>query len=356
MKVAFAYPSTGQATGGEVVLYEFAAALSRRGIPVEFIHGPAAEQVVRAVDELPAVARQADVRHHFPADLHDASLPETDVIFTHIGPPRLGLPVTVIQGYRMLSEEWEAAAFRVPGLKVCVASWLCEVGETYGVPAERFVHVPPGIDHAVFRARPLEGRSLDVSILHHPFREKGWPTGKATLEILAERRPDISCAVFSRRDPRPLPPGVRFIDSPDHAELSEHVYGQTRVFVQSSRNEGFGLTALEAMACGAALVTTDCGGSRDYGLPGRTADVVPVEDPEALAAAVIALLDDEPRRLSYAVAGAEHARTFDWDTSAAKLEAALLAYLDDPAPHLEEPGPDRPEERQPRPNAAGSAT
>ena len=107
--------------------------------------------------------------------------------------------------------------------------------------------------------------------------------------------------------------------------------------MQTSNNEGFGLTAVEAMACGAALVSTDCGGSRDYALPGTTADVLPVGDAAGLAAAVDALLDDEPRRLRYAQAGLDHIAMFDWDRSATILRTDLERYLADPEPFLRPP-------------------
>lgn len=346
MIATFVYPSTGNVTGGEAVLYEFANALSRRGVEVHFLHGPAWPGRVSSLEDIPAACRRADVVHHLVDSLEDPSIPASDVVFHSAAPERLGLPITVVQGHRMLSEQWEADAFRSPGLKICVASWLMRIGESHGVPRDRMVHVPPGLDHELFRPhRPLEGRSIDVTVLHHPFREKGWPTALAMLEQLRAQRPDIRCTVFGRRVPDPLPEGVAFVDSPDHERLATEIYSDTRIFVQTSRNEGFGLTPLEAMACGAALVTTDCGGSEDYGLPGRTADVVAVEDAPALAGAVMALHDDEPRRLAYAQASVAHARTFDWDDVGVRLEAALAAYVADPAPFLVEPGPERPELR-----------
>jgi glycosyltransferase involved in cell wall biosynthesis len=278
------------------------------------------------------------VRHLLVDDLDDPALPAGDVIFQPDAPRRLGLPATIVQGYRMLSEEWERAAFRSPGPKICVASWLQDVGETYGVPRHQLLHVPPGLDHGRFRqSSPLDHRSIDVTVLHHPHREKGWPTAQAMLAELRLRRPDARLVVFGRMLDDRIPDGVEIVDSPDHRQLAEEIYADTRIFVQSSRNEGFGLTPVEAMACGAALVTTDCGGSRDYGIPGVTADVVAIDDPMALADAVDRLLDDEERRLRYAAAGMAHIAMFDWDLSGVRLADILERYVADPAPFLEPP-------------------
>jgi len=122
------------------------------------------------------------------------------------------------------------------------------------------------------------------------------------------------------------------------------VYNATRVFVQASRHEGFGLTPVEAMACGAALVTTDCGGSRDYAFADETAIVVPPEDPMALADAVESLLDDDERRAALAAAGERLVRTFRWERTSVLLEAFLERYIADPAFFQKPVGEDRSKE------------
>lgn len=341
MIVQFVYPTTGQVTGGEAVIYALANALSRHGVDVNFLHGPKTDGRVASLDDIPAVCRADQVVHHLIDALDDPAAPDGDVVFAPNGPSRLGLPATLIQGYRMLSEVWERAAYRSPGPRFCVATWLQEIGLQYGVAPEQLLHLPPGIDHDRFRpTSALEDRPIDVVVLHHPHREKGWPVAEAMLTELRHTRPDARLLVFGRMLDDRIPAGVETIDSPDHRQLAEEIYGRARIFVQTSHNEGFGLTPVEAMACGAALVTTDCGGSRDYGLPGVTADVLPAGDSAGLAAAVGALLDDEPRRLRYAAAGIEHVRRFDWDLSAVGLRRDLERYLSDPEPFLRPPADD----------------
>jgi glycosyltransferase involved in cell wall biosynthesis len=60
----------------------------------------------------------------------------------------------------------------------------------------------------------------------------------------------------------------------------------TAAVVLPSRWEGFGLAAVEAIACGARVITTDVGGLAELGtfLGYR---LVPSEDPVALAAAIV---------------------------------------------------------------------
>ena len=78
------------------------------------------------------------------------------------------------------------------------------------------------------------------------------------------------------------------------------------------------------MACGAALVTYDNGGCRDYATDGVTALVAPRRDVAALGKALGRAVEDRALRQRLAAAG--HAlvtRQFRWERAAERLEAAL---------------------------------
>jgi glycosyltransferase involved in cell wall biosynthesis len=65
------------------------------------------------------------------------------------------------------------------------------------------------------------------------------------------------------------------------------------VLVSASRdNEGHSNSILEAMALDVPVVATDIGGSRELVVPGQTGRLVPIDDPDRLADAVVAILDD----------------------------------------------------------------
>jgi glycosyltransferase involved in cell wall biosynthesis len=64
------------------------------------------------------------------------------------------------------------------------------------------------------------------------------------------------------------------------------------VFVMSSVTEGLGTSLLDAMACGKPVVATEAGGIPEVVEDGLTGLLVPVRDPEAMAAAIIRLLHD----------------------------------------------------------------
>jgi glycosyltransferase involved in cell wall biosynthesis len=69
------------------------------------------------------------------------------------------------------------------------------------------------------------------------------------------------------------------------------LYQRAELFVIASAQEGLGIVMLEAMACGLPVVATDCGGPEGIVVDGETGRLVPNNDPDTLAAAIIELLD-----------------------------------------------------------------
>ena len=114
------------------------------------------------------------------------------------------------------------------------------------------------------------------------------------------------------------------------ADLPAFLSG-AQVLAYPSLGEGFGLPVLEAMACGAVVLTT-----RELSLPEVGGDAVAYcgTDQASIAQALAALLDDPPQRGVLSMAAQVRARSFSWARSAAlhvqAYESAVRSRRDIP--------------------------
>lgn len=97
------------------------------------------------------------------------------------------------------------------------------------------------------------------------------------------------------------------------------------VFVLSSLYEGFGNVIVEALACGAPVVSTDCPhGPAEILGEGDAGILVPVRSPTRLAEALVRVLGDESLRRELRERGARRARDFEAKTIAAAYAEAFM--------------------------------
>ncbi len=114
---------------------------------------------------------------------------------------------------------------------------------------------------------------------------------------------------------------IRWLDWAPHDDLPA-LYSGADLLVQWSLHEGFGLTPLEAMACGTPAVISDGGALPE--VAGGAARLVPLEaGPDGLADELLRLLSHPAEREALVRRGAEHAAGFTW---AAHARAVAEVY------------------------------
>jgi glycosyltransferase involved in cell wall biosynthesis len=97
------------------------------------------------------------------------------------------------------------------------------------------------------------------------------------------------------------------------------LYSSTDLFVFPSLYEGFGMPVLEAMACGAPVLTSNSTALAE--VAGDAAVLVDPQDARALGEAMIRALEDEALRAALKVKGFDRAKQFSWEQAAVKTIA-----------------------------------
>ena len=214
-----------------------------------------------------------------------------------------------------------------------------DIAEQMQVRPERMTVVPVGVDHTVFRPRddvtPQPGRIMVTSSSDVPM--KGLvPLLEAVAKMRTEREVELTVIGRPREGGRVdraikrlgLADVVRCVSGVSDDELAV-LYGEAEVAVVPSLYEGFSLPAIEAMACGVAVVATTGGALPEVvGTDGETGLLVAPDDPGALADAISRLLDDPVLRARLGAAGRERViHRFTWQVTAAGTAACYRSLL-----------------------------
>jgi glycosyltransferase involved in cell wall biosynthesis len=244
-------------------------------------------------------------------------------------PPVSGAKFYLVQHFESLyhgEPQRVDATYALPLRKIVISSWLRDVmKERFG--AEAPVLVTP-VDRDLFH--PVEGARADdalrVLMLHHDYAWKGVREGLEAVAAVKAQHPEVRLVGFGVKRPREVLPYDEFYENLPQGRLG-WLYSRCPIYLCPSWDEGLGMPAMEAMACGAALVTFDNGGSRDYAQDGVTALVAPRRDVGALARCLDRMVSDGALRERLAARGREHVtRSFDWDRAVVRLEQILAAH------------------------------
>jgi N-acetyl-alpha-D-glucosaminyl L-malate synthase BshA len=101
---------------------------------------------------------------------------------------------------------------------------------------------------------------------------------------------------------------IRFLGK---QEQMDEILSITDLFLLPSQYESFGLSALEAMACGVPVISTNVGGLPEININGKTGFLNDVGDVVAMADNAFYILEDEERLESFKDAAIAHAREFE---------------------------------------------
>ena len=189
------------------------------------------------------------------------------------------------------------------------------------------VLVPPGIDLKTFHPGARERRSDMLLAIARANPLKRFDLTVDAWRLLDEPRPEL--CLFGVEEAL-APPGSVHVNAPSDAEVNA-LFNVCTVFVQTSSHEGFALPPLEAMASGAAVVCTDADGNRDYCVDGVNC-LMPPAHPQAIAAAIRRIVEDQELRMALGAAGVETAQGYGLTRRTSALEAFMQEVATDAQP------------------------
>jgi len=173
----------------------------------------------------------------------------------------------------------------------------------HGIDTERYA--PPPDRAAAFAAAGLPGRHA-IGCFGRVRAQKGTDVFVEAMCRLLPAYPDFCAVIIGEVTPDQRGFASKLRERVDAAGLSDRIrflgelpidevplwYRRILIYTFTSRNEGFGLTLLEAMAAGNALVAARAGAAEKVVREGETGMLVPTGDAAALAAALEPLMRD----------------------------------------------------------------
>lgn len=117
---------------------------------------------------------------------------------------------------------------------------------------------------------------------------------------------------------------IRFVGK---QEQMEDILAIADLFLLTSEYESFGLAALEAMAAGVPVVSTNAGGLGEINVPGKTGYMSDVGDIASMSRQAISILKDDAVLQQFKDQSAEHARQFDINRIVPQYEKLYEKFL-----------------------------
>ena len=253
------------------------------------------------------------------------------------GEPRWWWRLMIRRWHRFLSMQSRVAG-RLRHIVTVSRCSAADIATDFGVLPGALHVVPNGVDTELFKPQPSvprkRGQIIATASADAPL--KGLPVLLQAFKKLVEAEPERQLVLIAR--PRAggdteslikrlgLIDNIRFVSDASHEEIN-HLYAESAVAVVPSLYEGFGLPAVEAMAAGIPLVSSDGGALAEVVADGGLQ--VPAGDSDALAEALERVLTDFALANALGERGRQRVeRHFCWSVCAQQMVAQYRACMD----------------------------
>ena len=228
------------------------------------------------------------------------------------------------QKWKKILYLWERFGYRKADYLICVSdSTMRVVLRYYHVSRNYCESIPIGIDQDRFFPLSLERIPNSLFFLGRLEERKGIDFLIRAIPMVKDRLSDIQLFIggdgvlrsylenFIKKNN--LERNVHLLGTVDDSALNEW-YNKVSVVIIPSVFEGFGLTAVEAMACGTPVIVTDVDALRDVIEDGVNGLLVPYNDVETLSEKILYLLKNRSEQSKFSINGKKKGQTvYNWD-------------------------------------------
>lgn len=349
MKINFVLPPPSlKIAGGYKVVYQYANYCSNKGMDVNIIYDCGKgrnsyripnilffqlKKVIAALE--PRWFKLNEKIKKLPVyEFNNDSVPNADyIVATAVGTAIQVNELDNIKGKKIyfiqdfenwnISEQEVIQTYKYDMKKIVISKWLKAIVDEYS--SINSIYIPNGIDKEKFYvSKNIEDRfQYSVAMLYHKDKRKRSDEGLKILLKLKEKYPQLQIELFgSPEKPKNLPNYISYTRNASEQQLNK-IYNNSAMFLVTSSVEGYGLTGIESMCCGCALVSTDCQGVQEYATNGENAFLSPVDKLELLEKNLELLLENNNLRINIARKGSKVINDFNIETSEDKFFHAL---------------------------------
>lgn len=230
-----------------------------------------------------------------------------------------------IQGHEtwICDEKTVLASYQLDWSNVVISGWLKEIVDQYAVKPAYLIKNPIDLDVYQNIIPSKKRKQHSVSVLYHTNKNKGIKYAIEALYKLKQRYQDLTVEIFGIFDrPSELPEWFNYTKGATQKQTVD-IYNKTKIYLCATVEEGYGLTGLEAMACGAVLVSTDYQGVHEYAVTEKNALLSPVKNVDALVDSMTRIFENEKLAETLRENAAETVEKFSWNFAVEKFLSVI---------------------------------
>lgn len=288
-----------------------------------------------------------------PIDVIDCvSIPYFPIFFAKYASYRLNVPFTSVWLESWSRDVWRTYMGPVKGLvgslverfSTLFPQHFLPISEhtrrgllAMGVADEKMTVITPGIDWNEIQEAPLEQRACDIIFVGRLIKDKGVDKLLEALPAVRRHKPDIRCRIVGdgpeRRALESLCDSLGVRENVEFTGSVDSVYPflkSAKMLVHPSRREGFGITLIEAAACGIPVITVAEPGNASRELVERgNIGIVCKLEAGPLAESILSLMDSADVRDEYGARARTWSQQYDWNNIAHAFESAYCQFLNE---------------------------